>query len=273
LLAASPERFDVIVTLNLYGDIISDVAAQISGSVGLCGSANVGDHYAMFEAIHGSAPDIAGKNIANPSGLINAAILMLIHIGQADIATHIENAWLKTIEDGMHTGDIYCEKYSKKKLGTDEFANAVISRLGQVPSQFKVADYKVETRAKMQCYIAPPELNKKLVGIDIFIDNHNLIAAEAIAEKLQAIASPLKLITITSRGLKIWPKAQIEEPFLQHCCCRFQTADEIHSLTAISHQELLKLLTAFIDLKFDVIKTENLYTFNGELGFTLAQGQ
>ena len=99
-LADDPERFDVIVTLNLYGDIISDIAAQVAGGVGMGGSSNVGDEYAMFEAIHGSAPDISGKGIANPSGLINGAIMMLVHLNKTDIATKLENAWLKTIEDG-----------------------------------------------------------------------------------------------------------------------------------------------------------------------------
>ncbi|MGC0372148.1 MAG: hypothetical protein DGJ47_000853, partial [Rickettsiaceae bacterium] len=116
-LATKPESFDVVVTSNLFGDIISDITAEISGSVGLAGSANIGKEYAMFEAIHGSAPDIAGKNIANPSGLINAAIMMLVHIGQGDIASNIENAWKKTLEDGIHTADIY-NKESKKKVGT-----------------------------------------------------------------------------------------------------------------------------------------------------------
>src|SRR5579883_286855 len=127
LIACQPERFDVIVTLNLYGDIISDVAAQVAGSVGLGGSANIGNQMAMFEAIHGSAPDIAGKNLANPSGLLNAAIQMLVHINQPLVATAIENAWLKTLEDGIHTGDIYSPTYSKQKVGTQEFADAVIA--------------------------------------------------------------------------------------------------------------------------------------------------
>ena len=142
LLAAEPERFDVIVTLNLYGDIISDVAAQVAGSVGLAGSANIGNQMAMFEAIHGSAPDIAGKNIANPSGLLNGAIQMLVHINQPDIATLIENAWLKTLEDGIHTADIYSDQFSKEKVGTAQFAEAVIARLGQKPSHFKPANYQ-----------------------------------------------------------------------------------------------------------------------------------
>ena len=127
-LADTPEMFDVIVMPNLYGDILSDVAAQITGSVGLAGSANIGDGFAMFEAIHGSAPRIAGMNKANPSGLLLGAIQMLVHIGQKEVAEKIQNAWLKTLEDGVHTYDIYNESVSKEKLGTREFADAVISR-------------------------------------------------------------------------------------------------------------------------------------------------
>lgn len=116
-LADTPEVFDVVVMPNLYGDILSDVAAQIAGSVGLAGSANIGQQGAMFEAIHGSAPKRAGQGIANPSGLILAAIQMLVHIGQADVAEKIHNAWLKTIEAGIHTYDIFKEGVSKKKGG------------------------------------------------------------------------------------------------------------------------------------------------------------
>lgn len=106
-LATRPQRFDVIVTPNLYGDILSDIAAELTGSVGLAPSANIGDHVAMFEAIHGSAPDIAGKGIANPSGLLLAAVLMLVHIGQPAVAQTIHNAWLRTIEGGVHTAELH----------------------------------------------------------------------------------------------------------------------------------------------------------------------
>ncbi len=138
-LATKPEIFDVIVTSNLFGDIISDVTAEISGSVGLAGSANIGKDFALFEAIHGSAPDIAGKNIANPSGLLNGAIMMLVHIGHGEIAALIENAWKKTLEDGVHTADIYNTETSTKKVGTKEFAEEVVKRLGQKPSRLTVA--------------------------------------------------------------------------------------------------------------------------------------
>src|SRR4030095_3956027 len=141
-LATSPESFDVIVMENLYGDILSDVTAQMTGSVGLAGSANVGTHAAMFEAIHGSAPRRAGQNLANPSGLLLGAVMMLAHINQPDIAAKAHNAWLKTIEDGIHTYDIFREGKSKQKAGTKEFTDAVVARIGQRPLTLKEAAYK-----------------------------------------------------------------------------------------------------------------------------------
>lgn len=275
LIASNPERFDVIVTSNLYGDIISDVAAQVAGSVGLAGSANIGIQMAMFEAIHGSAPDIAGKNIANPSGLLNAAIQMLIHINQPEVASQVENAWLKTLEDGIHTGDIYSAEHSRKKVGTQEFAHAVIERLGQRPLHFKAVDYKSGAYAKIECYGARPHVRskKELVGVDIFIDNPTDISAEELSSRLKSVSPSLELIIITSRGLKIWPNSTIEAPYLRHCCCRFQSSKDIKTLKSVSHTEIIQLMQKVDVLGLDVIKTENLFTFDGELGFTLAQGQ
>jgi isocitrate dehydrogenase len=275
LIASDPERFDVIVTSNLYGDIISDVAAQVAGSVGLAGSANIGNQMAMFEAIHGSAPDIAGKNIANPSGLLNAAIQMLIHINQPGTATLIENAWLSTLEEGIHTADIYSPDYSNEKVGTVEFADAIINRLGQKPMHFKPVNYKPGSYAKIQCYGGRPHVKSKkvLVGVDVFIDNPTDITAETLAKKLASLDKSLELVVITSRGLKIWPNSTIDAPYLRHCCFRFQSSADIKQLKLIKHEDIIRLLSLINDLELDVIKTENLYTYDGELGFSLAQGQ
>src|SRR5256884_145501 len=143
-LADTPTAFDCVVMPNLYGDVLSDVAAQIAGSVGLAGSANIGDKCAMFEAIHGSAPRRAGQNLANPSGLLLAAVMMLVHIDQPDVATRVHNAWLRTLEDGIHTYDIFTEGVSKQKVGTREFAEAVVARLGQEPEMLKPIHYTSE---------------------------------------------------------------------------------------------------------------------------------
>src|SRR5882672_79034 len=172
-LADTPEAFDVIVMPNLYGDVLSDVAAQIAGSVGLAGSANIGEHVSMFEAIHGSAPRRAGQNLANPSGLLLGAVMMLVHIGETTVAERVHNAWLRTIEDGVHTYDIYEEGKSWEKVGTKEFAAAVAQRVGKTPQTLKAATYKSgaelppvakatqRTRARAQ---------KDLIGVDVFLD-------------------------------------------------------------------------------------------------------
>src|SRR5205814_7041400 len=136
-MANTPENFDMILLPNLYGDILSDVAAEIAGSVGLAGSANIGEGCAMFEAIHGSAPRRAGQNLANPSGLLLGAVMMLVHIGQNEVAEKVHNAWLRTIEDGIHTYDVYNEATSKQKVGTKESAEAVSEHVGQKPNTLK----------------------------------------------------------------------------------------------------------------------------------------
>jgi len=166
-LADTPEMFDVIVTPNLYGDIVSDIAAQIAGSVGMAPSANIGDHGAMFEAIHGSAPDLAGQNVANPSGLLLAAVQMLIHLGQPSIAEKVHNAWLRTIEDGIHTFDIYTEGSSHQCLGTKEFAESVIVRLGQIPHILAPVKYhEAEQKITIVPYLRAAAIKKDLVGVD-----------------------------------------------------------------------------------------------------------
>ncbi|MEM0927464.1 MAG: NADP-dependent isocitrate dehydrogenase, partial [Planctomycetota bacterium] len=166
-LAASPDIFDVIVTLNLYGDILSDIAAQIAGSIGFASSANVGETVSMFEAVHGSAPDIAGKGIANPSGLLIAATQMLVHLGLADYAEKVKNAWLCTIEDGIHTPDVYRESISKREVGTADFAAAVIERLNQVPKILPPVRYESHP---ISVSYHPKQAEKKLVGVDVFLD-------------------------------------------------------------------------------------------------------
>ena len=169
-LADTPEAFDVLVMANLYGDILSDVAAQIAGSVGLAGSANIGVQCSMFEAIHGSAPRRAGQNLANPSGLLLGGVMMLVHLGQIDAADRVHNAWLKTLEDGIHTYDIYKDGLSRQKVGTKEFAQAVVARMGQKPETLKAASYsKDAAKRKEWIHKETPDVKVELVGVDLFI--------------------------------------------------------------------------------------------------------
>lgn len=268
-LADTPEDFDVIVTTNLYGDIVSDVAAQIAGSVGLAGSSNIGLSCAMFEAIHGSAPDIAGKNIANPSGLLQGAVIMLNHIGQGQIASKIQNAWLKTIEDGIHTADIFNEKISKQKVGTSQFANAVIDNIGKLPRSLTPVKFSDTKEIVIPDYKRRANIKKELVGVDIFVDceEQNPDKVAALIQKINN--ESVQLSMITNRGVKVWPNGFKETFCTDHWRCRFQPKNQ----RVISKQAIIDLLIAAESHTIDVIKTENLCTFNGKIGYSLGQGQ
>lgn len=267
--AESPEIFDVIVMPNLYGDIISDIAAEITGSVGLAGSSNIGEECAMFEAIHGTAPDIAGKDIANPSGLLQGAIMMLNHIGQSSVAEKIQNAWLYTLEQGIHTADIYKEGTSMLKVGTREFAKSVIENLGKKPSILNAVTYTNDHAINLPKYQRKAPLNKELVGVDIFV-HWNGTDPNELAEELKSIESTqTKLQIITNRGIKVWPDGFKETFCTDHWRCRFMPTEN----TPINKNDIIQILTRADSAKIDTIKTENLYAFDGKIGFSLAQGQ
>lgn len=265
-LADTPENFDLIVMPNLYGDILSDVAAQIAGSVGLAGSANIGEEVAMFEAIHGSAPRRAGMNMANPSGLLLGAVQMLVHIGQGDIAEKVHNAWMRTLEDGVHTYDIYKEGVSKEKVGTREFADAVIARIGLKPSKLKAADYS-NAKESIQVKLKPqPEVKQETIGVDLFL-YHNDRNAEKLGEAINKITvGDLHLTMITNRGVKVWPNGLPETFCTDHWRCRFK-ADG-----ALTYSSIIELQKKVTEAGFSIIKTENLMRFNGEDVFSAGQG-
>ena len=267
-MADTPEIFDVIVTLNLYGDVLSDIAAQIAGSVGLAGSANIGEECAMFEAIHGSAPRRAGQNLANPSGLLEGAVMMLNHIGQTEVAEKVQNAWLKTIEDGIHTYDIFKECRSKQKVGTKEFAEAVIQNLGNKPAILSPASFSKDVVLNLPKYVRKPAKNKELVGVDLFVHWSGTDPNE-LAKILHSINTENKHLTmITNRGIKVWPEGFEETFCTDHWRCRYKPTNG----KILYKNNIITLLSKALDAKIDVIKTENLYEFDGKLGYSLGQG-
>ncbi|MFW5659019.1 MAG: NADP-dependent isocitrate dehydrogenase [Bacteroidota bacterium] len=272
-LADSPENFDVIVTPNLYGDVISDIAAQIAGSVGMAGGANIGMNYAMFEAIHGSAPRRAGQNLANPSALLNGAIQMLLHIKQPDIAEKVHNAWLKTLEDGVHTYDVYDEKISTKKVGTKEFGEAIVERLGQKPEKLKAVSYaNVNTDdekdpKELYGWKRPTPAKKTLVGVDIFT-HWNGWSPDEMAEILKKdISDKFELTMITNRGTKVWPEGNPETFCTDHWRCRFMLKN------GGGNADVAEQLAKYAAAGVDFIKTEHLYEFDGERQYSKGQGE
>jgi isocitrate dehydrogenase len=264
-IASRPQDFDVVVTENLYGDIVSDIAAEVAGSVGLGISANIGEDGAMFEAMHGTAPDIAGKGLANPSGVLLASVMMLVHIGQGKAATRVHNAWLKTIEDGIHTGDIFRDGTSKHRVGTADFCKAVIERMGQTPAKLKVASYPDgggQLKVPPLRTIAP--VKKEWVGADIYIENVAEKADSIAAKVNDGLTGNVKLALMSNRGVKIWPDGQPNTKTTDLWRLRFKGAMTAESFIALQSHLIAKGLTP--------VKYDALYAFDGVDGFTSAAG-
>lgn len=263
-LADTPENFDVVVMPNLYGDIASDMTAQITGSVGLVGTANIGEKGAMFEAIHGSAPKRAGQDVANPSGLLLASVLMLVHLHQPEVASLVHNAYLKTLEEGIHTRDIFTEGVSKQSVGTQDFAKAIAKRLGQKPETLPPVSYKATPEEEWAHHGSTLITTKReLVGVDVYLYSHE--TPLGLKEKLEVFHThSLKLSLITNRGVKVWPEQVFDTFCVDHWRCRFLSEGPIKG------QRIASLLHELADAGFDVIKTENLYTFDGVPGYSHA---
>lgn len=264
-LADQPERFDVIVTLNLYGDIVSDIAAQLTGSVGLAGSANIGDGCALFEALHGSAPMIAGQGIANPSGLLMAAVMMLVHVGRGDVAGRVHNAWLKTIEDGIHTADVFSRGVSRYRVGTAAFAGAVVERLGELPATLASVGYETghpgpERGIRLS---ARTTSAKSLVGVDVFLHWPGT-AVDALVARVEPVGTAaLRLATISNRSQKVWPNGNIHTFCTDLWRCRFLAAG-----AAASRADVVALLGRMADAGLDFTQVVNLSDFDGRSGFS-----
>jgi isocitrate dehydrogenase len=270
-MADTPEAFDVLVMPNLYGDVLSDVGAQIAGSVGLAGSANIGDNCSMFEAIHGSAPRRAGQNLANPSGLLLGAVLLLVHINEPEVAERVHNAWLRTIEDGVHTYDIYADGVSTRKVGTKEFACAVIDRLGQKPNRLKAVSYAKSSGlpAAPAKVSATGDVKMDLKGIDVIVHWPSRKAQDLAALVGNQAGDGLKLQMIDNRGTMVWPAglAAAETFCTDSFRCRFMadgTADK---------DKMFALVKRISDAGVDIVMTASLRSYDGVAGYSLAQGQ
>jgi isocitrate dehydrogenase len=271
-LVVKPQDFDVIVMTNLQGDIISDLCAGLVGGLGFAPSANIGDHIAIFEAVHGTAPDIAGRNIANPTALLLSGITMLRHIGLMQGAATIENALLYTLEQGIHTGDF--GDRSKPAVNTTEFAAAIINNFGQKPehnprpvlSNMDATPtlFKLEHNSMMENVETNQEV---IVGVDMFIESNE--QPNEVAEKcLHHTLSLFKLVTISNRGTQVWPKGSVFTNLVNTYACRFESIGDA-PVTQTDIIELYKRLAQ----DFKVCSTELLNTSDGKKMYSLAQGQ
>ncbi|MCY7422471.1 MAG: NADP-dependent isocitrate dehydrogenase [Chitinophagaceae bacterium] len=271
-LVVRPHEFDVIVMTNLQGDIISDLCAGLVGGLGFAPSANIGDHIAIFEAVHGTAPDIAGKNIANPTALLLSGITMLRHLGLMQGAAQIENSLLYTLEQGVHTGD-FGDKL-KQSVNTTDFAQTIIANFGKQPAHNPkpmLADmpptptlFTIVENSMMENVETSQEV---IVGVDMFIESNEQPAN--VAEKCLAHTLNLfKLVTISNRGTQVWPKGSIFTNLVNTYACRFESIGDA-PVTQIDIIELYKRLAQ----DFKVCSTELLNTSDGKKMYSLAQGQ
>ncbi len=271
-LVVKPDQYDVIVMTNLQGDIISDLCAGLVGGLGFAPSANIGDHISIFEAVHGTAPDITGKGIANPTALLLSGLALLRHIGLMENAAIIENALLYTLEQGIHTGDF--GDRSKPSLNTNDFTEAIIQNFGSTPqfgakpllSNMPVTPtvFKLDSNSMM---VSPDLLDEKIVGVDMFIESSE--QPEAIALKSQHHGGiKFKLINISNRGTQVWPTGSKYTALVNQYNLRFESLNE----SALTQQDIIGLYVS-LSADYKVCSIELLNMWGGKKAYSLAQGQ
>jgi isocitrate dehydrogenase len=277
-LVLRPQEYRMVVLPNLQGDIVSDLAAGLVGGLGFAPSANIGDQISIFEAVHGTAPDIAGKGVATPTSLLLSGLMMLRHIGLHRDAAIIENALLATLEDGIHTGDV---RGDKDPVGTTAFAQAIANNLGKQPSGREARPVPDANRPE---YTPPerPTVNKlmrtfettpsQVAGCDIYVDT--LIPVLDLARRLERIAegTPFKLTMMSNRGTQVWPSGSLYTENVDYYRVRFELRDPDLHLGQIGQMPIVHLLRKVAE-KFTVTDFQPLRTFDGLPGYSLAQGQ
>ncbi|HEX2845410.1 MAG TPA: isocitrate/isopropylmalate family dehydrogenase, partial [Chitinophagaceae bacterium] len=271
-LVTRPDTFDVVVLTNLQGDIVSDLCAGLVGGLGFAPSANIGDHISIFEAVHGTAPDIAGKNIANPTALLLSGLAMLRHVGLTENAAIIENALLYTLEEGVHTGD-FGDK-TKPAVNTTEFADAIIANFGKKPQvgakaiipnmPGTPAPFKLAQNSMM---VSTESENEVIVGVDLFIESSE--QPEVIAHKCQRHAGvKFNLINISNRGTQVWPTGSVYTNLVNQYNVRFESIDG----SALNQQDVIGLYVS-LSGDFKICSLELLNMWGDKKAYSLAQGQ
>lgn len=273
-LVTRPDLFDVVVLTNLQGDIVSDLCAGLVGGLGFAPSANIGDHISIFEAVHGTAPDIAGKNIANPTALLLSGLGMLRHLGLMQSASMIENALLYTLESGVHTGD-FGDKSTPAKNTTD-FAQAIIANFGKQPAHIHNPATPLEDHLTT-CSVyhldhnpmleSVEDAQEKIMGVDIFIESN--LQPEELAEKCKLHGGiKYRLLNISNRGTQVWPTGSVFTNLVNQYNIRFESTDD----TSLNQNDIIGLYASLCG-EFKVCSLELLNSWGSKRGYSLAQGQ
>jgi isocitrate dehydrogenase len=264
-LAMRPEQFDVIVTTNMNGDILSDLTSGLTGGLGFAPSANIGNDVSIFEAVHGSAPDIAGKNKANPTALVLSAAMMLRHIGEGKAASDVEQAVLVTLESGVRTSDMIGVQ---NPTSTTDFTKAVIANLGKRSKLSPPRDYKkVELPPTHPGVNVVPAEDRRVVGVDVYVES--VLEPKELAESLDTLiaTTPLRLQMITNRGAMVYPSTDRRVSLVDHFRCRFVPRD---AATDLGDAVILALLQTLAG-EHRWMHVEKLQEFDGEPAFSKSQ--
>jgi isocitrate dehydrogenase len=269
-LVKKPEQFDVIVTTNMNGDILSDLTSALVGGLGFAPSANLGNEVAIFEAVHGSAPKYAGKNVINPTAVIGSAVMMLRHLGEFDAAGKVENALLVTLEDGaVKTGDVVGYN-SGKACTTTQFTEAVIGNLGRTPETVAARTHKpLRVPALPADPVSVRPSARRVTGADVFVETGHLPPVLGPALEELAAGSPLKLKMVSNRGTQVYPDKGTMIDCVDHYRCRFVLRDGAGEL---GDADLLALLGK-VAAKYRWVHVEKLQEFDGQPSYTKAQGE
>lgn len=272
-LVVKPQDFQVVVLPNLQGDIISDLCAGLVGGLGFAPSANIGENICIFEAVHGTAPDIAGQNIANPTSLLLSGLMMLRHLGLMEPASVIENALLYTLEQGVHTGDFGDKSIPSKN--TTDFANIIISNFGKAPKKGKAKElantassFKAPQMPEKQKMMSSPKTEKEsVIGMDIFVES-DLLANE-IAELIKPkLRQGFKLVNISNRGTQVWPTGSNFTECVNSYCLRFEARKDAD----LEEADMYAFATV-LSSKIAISSVEILKLMGDKKSYSLAQGQ
>lgn len=261
-----PEQFDVIVTTNMNGDILSDLGSALIGGLGFAPSANLGNEVAIFEAVHGSAPKYAGKNVINPLAVLGSAVMMLRHLRLFEEASTIEHAVLATLEEGLVLPrDIVGDS---KAASTTDFTKAIINNFGRQAKKWSVRDYKpIKFPVISSNPISVSVKNRSYVGVDVLVESG--LNANELGHSIEELTkeSSFKLKVISNRGTKVYPDTGAITDCVDLWFCRFFVEN-----TQNYEVDLANLLVS-IAKKHAWVHVEKLQKFDNELGFTKAQGE
>jgi len=269
-LVKKPEQFDVIVTTNMNGDILSDLTSALVGGLGFAPSANLGNEVAIFEAVHGSAPKYAGKNVINPTAVIGSAIMMLRHLGEFAAAAQIENALLVTMEEGkVKTGDVVGYE-SGRACTTSAYTEAILSNLGRTPKHSPTRTHqplKIPVLSADPIAVTPK--GRRVLGADVFVETGDSPGTLGTTLETLATGAPLKLKMVSNRGTQVYPDKGTLIDCVDHYRCRFILRESNSELT---DAQLLDVLTR-IGSKYRWVHVEKLQEYDGQPSYTKAQGE